>query len=160
MHHVVADLAKRDARFIRLQTTGDFYKPDGLGGYTTDLEYVADVIAFCKANPHRLVWTYTHDIRRFVADTGLSYIAGNIPPNFFLLASTEDDETKAWAHAHGFRTARVIKTEPERASDEIFCPYDRALHHGKTGKEISVRCVTCQLCWKAPEGKHIAFLQH
>lgn len=158
----MAALVSKGAMFIRFLTTGDWFKrnPDAPKGYSVDLEHADDAVTVCRDNPKVDAWSYCHDIMQWVADTGLFPKAGNMPKNFHLLASCEDLEMKAFAIAHGFKTARVIDTEADRAEDEIFCPYDRALHHGKTGAQIKVKCVNCQLCWKAPEGKNIAFLKH
>lgn len=158
----MSKVTSKAMRFIRFLTAGDWMKhdPGSDTGYSVDLEHANDAVMVCRVNPWATAWSYCHDIKQWVKDTGLFPAAGNMPKNFHLLASCEDQAMKDFAIAHGFKTARVITSESERAEDEIFCPYDRALHHGKTNREIKVRCVTCQLCWKAPEGKNIAFLKH
>lgn len=155
-----AKMASKLSKYWRWDTAGDNFKRDPMSpkGYSVDMPYVNAKIKACKDNPWATSWGYCHDIMQWVADTGLFPKAGNMPSNFHLLASCEDLEMKAFAIAHGFKTARVINSEDERAKDEIFCPYDRAQYYGKTAKEIKVRCVTCRLCWEAPEGMNIAFL--
>ena len=152
-------LTSKGAQFIRFLTSGDWFKTDPTApkGYSTDLEHAEDAIRVCRQNPRVTGWSYCHDIKQFVADTGYSYNARNLPANFHLLASCEDLDVKAWAIAYGFKTARVIKTMADKTKDEVFCPYDKAKHLGKKQAEIKIRCVNCRLCWEGPH--NIAFLE-
>lgn len=156
-------LSEKQAEYVRVHTSGDFFKYSVTHththkrSYCVDTQYVSDLMRWCSDNPKKKVWTYCHDIMAFVEDTGLSYKENNIPKNFWIVASCDTQEQKEFALFHGFKTARVIKTMGEVTHDELFCPYDKALHHGLKGSTISVRCTNCQLCFK--DGKNIAFLK-
>lgn len=146
---------KDDIRFL---VGGDsfIHIPEHPRKWGLDVPYIRMITTYAHANPHRGFWMYCHDIRVFVADMPADIVW---PSNIEVIASCDTDEDRAWAQSKGFRTARVIDTPEEKADGEVFCPYDRALWHGKTHDQIKVRCETCRLCFNdGPQD--IAFLKH
>lgn len=146
----------KGATFVRLHTSGDFFKPDGRGGYTLDREYLDRHIEWAKAHPEVTIWTYTHDVRCFV-ENGYSYRAGSFPANFHIVASCDTLADKVFAMEHGFRTARVINRMEQVDGDETFCPFD-LFKHLKNDKEVT--CKGCTLCFNPKHKRNIAFLKH
>lgn len=159
-HDDVSKLGAKRAKFVRLHTSGDWFKRDRMArlGYSLDWEYFRDVRDWALANPDVTIWTYCHDIVTFLQGWAKHECHTDLPRNFHIVASCDTLEQRAYAKKLFFKTARVIKTPDEIVEGEIFCPYDKALYHGKTSKDIAVRCTSCKLCWV---GKHdIAFLKH
>lgn len=159
-HDNVQDLLSKGATLVRLHTTGDFFKqdPSAPRGYTLDWEYFRDIRDLALANPRVEIYTYCHDLRTLLWGWAQHELLADLPRNFTIVASVDNLEDRAWAKKHFFRTARVIDRMEDIAEGEVFCPYDKALHHGKTSKEIKVRCNTCRLCFD--NGKQdIAFLK-
>ncbi|MFM9469849.1 hypothetical protein ACKI1K_44820, partial [Streptomyces scabiei] len=74
----VEKLLKGGAKFVRLHTSGDFFMPDGQGSYILDLAYWTAIVNLAKENPDVTIWTYCHDVSKFV-DFDISYAKGNIP---------------------------------------------------------------------------------
>lgn len=158
-HDDVSKLGDKRAPFVRLHTSGDFFKkdPNSPVGYSLDWEYFRDVRDWAIANPTVQVWTYCHDIRMLLHGWAQHEILCDLPRNFEIVASCDTHEDRSYAKKHFFRTARVIRTPDEIAEGEVFCPYDKAQYHGKKASEIKVRCTSCRLCFD--NGKQdIAFL--
>lgn len=157
----VAMLGRKGARYVRLHTTGDWFKfdPDAPLGYSLDWEYFRDVRDWALANPHVQIWTYCHDIKTFLMGWAQHECHADLPRNLTIVASCDTEEDRAYAKKHFFRTARVIEEPSDIAEGEVFCPYDKALRHGKTSKQIKVRCISCQLCFNSGK-QDIAFLRH
>ena len=150
-------LLTKGIKLVRLHTSGDFFCPDGEGGYKLDMPYVETVIAWCFANPDVKVWTYTHDVTLFV-QAGLTYNNGSFPSNLHLLASVDTLEQRAFAKAHGFKTARVFSDPSDKVDGETFCPYDLNVHKGRKGKNNGVTCAKCTLCFNHNHKKDIGFV--
>lgn len=141
---------EKGAKFIRLHTSGDFYVNDQL-----DEDYVNSVIDWSKEHEDVTLWTYTHDIRKFI-DKNLTYEKEEIPENLHIVASCDSLEEKTLANDNGFRSARVIDSKEDKLTDETLCPYDLALHKGEKPKTT---CVDCTLCFNPKHKKNIAFLR-
>lgn len=153
-HDSLDRLKLKGAKLARLHTSGDFYLPDGNGGYVLDSEYLDTVVEWCRNNPDVTVWTYTHDVRVFIAE-GYTYKAGAFPSNLHIVASTDTVVDMHFAKEYGFRTARVIMSEADKMTSETFCPYDASLHKGE---KPSTTCAKCTLCFNPKHKKDIAFL--
>lgn len=158
---ITANKGKRP-KLVRLHTSGDFFTTRK-GRCVTDMAYVSDVLRFARENPDILIFTYCHDIVQLLSDldpTGMLRHDDIFPSNMVVIASCDTQEQVLFAKARGFRTARVIDHESDRnPRTEVFCPYDRALHHGKTSRQIAVRCTSCRLCFD-DKARDIAFLKH
>lgn len=146
----------KGASFIRLHTSGDFFMPDGLGGYMLDREYLDMHIAWARKHSHVLIWTYTHDVRKLI-EAGYSYVNGSFPENLHIVASCDTLADKAYAISHGYRTARVIHSPSEIMPDETFCPYDLFKYQNRKDKEVT--CKQCTLCFNPKHLRNIAFLK-
>lgn len=149
-------LLEKGAKFVRLHTSGDFFIPDGDGGYMLDLVYWTAILQFARANPDVTIWTYCHDISKIV-EFGFSYKAGNIPENLHIVASIDSRDDHAVANENGFRTARVISTVEDRVKGETLCPYDYQIFKKQ---KRTTNCVDCKLCFNPKHVHDIAFLKH
>ena len=147
-------LIEKGAKFVRLHTSGDFYKGEN-GATVLDSDYLSEVVAWSRDHADVTVWTYTHDISKFV-EKEFTYKVGAFSNNLHIVASCDSIEEKNLANSHGFRSARVIDKIEDKLEDETFCPYDLAKHEGK---KPSVNCKDCTLCFNPKHRKNIAFLK-
>lgn len=155
-HDDLNRLTLKGAKLVRLHTSGDFFVPDGQGGYMLDTDYLNEIIDWCRANPDVTVWTYTHDVRKLIG-AGFSYAAGSFPKNLHIVASVETPIERTIAKSNGYRTAQVIESAQDKAQDATLCPYDLALADGVKPK---VTCARCKLCFNPKHRKDIAFIKH
>jgi uncharacterized protein YciI len=155
-HDHLDRLKAKGAKLVRLHTSGDFFMPDGRGGHALDVDYLKEVIAWCRTNPDITVWTYTHDVRMLI-EAGFSYTSKSFPDNLHIVASVETLIERTIAKAYGYRTAQVIESVQDQPQGTTLCPYDLAI--SKRAKPKTT-CAKCTLCFNPKHTKDIAFIKH